>query len=249
MKMRVLSLNIHKGFSAGNRRFILPGLREAFRQSGADLIFLQEVLGRHEGHAQRFEDWPDQSQTEYLADSVWKDHAYGQNALYDKGDHGNAVLSRYPLSDLSNTDISSSRFEKRGFQFARLVLQEQRLHLVNLHLSLLHRDRLRQIDALIDYVEKNVPAEEPLIVAGDFNDWSRQLHAPLENRLGLVDVFKSTRGSEARTFPYFLPLLPLDRIYARGLQFQETNVLNSEPWNRLSDHLPLCADFEWSQAA
>jgi len=41
--LTVLTLNVHKGFTPFNRRFILPELREAVRATGADLVFLQEV--------------------------------------------------------------------------------------------------------------------------------------------------------------------------------------------------------------
>jgi endonuclease/exonuclease/phosphatase family metal-dependent hydrolase len=45
-RLNVLTLNVHKGFTFFNRRFILPELREAVRATGADLVFLQEVPGR-----------------------------------------------------------------------------------------------------------------------------------------------------------------------------------------------------------
>ncbi|HCJ30702.1 MAG TPA: hypothetical protein DHV63_15765, partial [Pseudomonas sp.] len=76
--IRLLTVNTHKGFTALNRRFILPELREAVRAVSADVVFLQEVLGTHEKHALRFHDWPKMSQYEFLADSIWTDFAYGR---------------------------------------------------------------------------------------------------------------------------------------------------------------------------
>jgi endonuclease/exonuclease/phosphatase family metal-dependent hydrolase len=49
-RFTVLTVNIHKGFTALNRRFILPELREAVRSVGADMVFLQEIHGTHERH-------------------------------------------------------------------------------------------------------------------------------------------------------------------------------------------------------
>ena len=46
-RLRVLTVNTHKGFTALNRRFILPELREAVRSTSADLVFLQEVVCEH----------------------------------------------------------------------------------------------------------------------------------------------------------------------------------------------------------
>lgn len=44
--LNVLTINTHKGFTAFNRRFILPELREAVRSVSADIVCLQEVMGR-----------------------------------------------------------------------------------------------------------------------------------------------------------------------------------------------------------
>lgn len=96
-RLQVLTVNTHKGFNPFNRRFILPELREAVRSVGADLVFLQEVLGSHSLHAARLPSWPPAPQYEYLADSMWPQFAYGRNAVYPEGHHGNAVLSKHPI--------------------------------------------------------------------------------------------------------------------------------------------------------
>ena len=63
-----------------------------------DVIFLQEVLGHHEVHKKRVNSWPEQSQFEYLAHELWPHFAYGKNAVYTDGHHGNAILESIPLS-------------------------------------------------------------------------------------------------------------------------------------------------------
>ena len=42
--LNVLTINTHKGFTAFNRRFILPELRDAVRSVSADIVCLQEVM-------------------------------------------------------------------------------------------------------------------------------------------------------------------------------------------------------------
>ena len=74
-RFTVLTVNIHKGFTALNRRFILPELREAVRSIGADMVFLQEIHGTHEQHPQRYSNWPNMPQYEFLADSIWPQFA------------------------------------------------------------------------------------------------------------------------------------------------------------------------------
>ena len=105
-RLNVLTINVHKGFTALNRRFILPELREAVRATDADLVFLQEVHGSHEHHAVRHPAWPETPQYEFLADSMWPQFAYGRNAIYPHGDHGNALLSKFPIAEHRNLDVS-----------------------------------------------------------------------------------------------------------------------------------------------
>lgn len=109
---KVLTINTHKGFTAFNKRFILPELRDAVRTVGADIVCLQEVMGAHEVHPLHIENWPDTTHYEFLADTMWSDFAYGRNAVYPEGHHGNAVLSRYPIEHYENRDVSVGGSEK-----------------------------------------------------------------------------------------------------------------------------------------
>lgn len=104
--LNVLTINTHKGFTAFNRRFILPELRDAVRSVSADIVCLQEVMGAHEVHPLHIENWPDTTHYEFLADTMWSDYAYGRNAVYPEGHHGNAVRRAFPLN---TTKIAISR--------------------------------------------------------------------------------------------------------------------------------------------
>ena len=68
---KVLTVNVHKGFTTFNRRFMLHELREAVRGVAADLLFLQEVQGSHQRHAQRVANFPQVPHNEFLADTIW----------------------------------------------------------------------------------------------------------------------------------------------------------------------------------
>ncbi len=113
-QLTVMTVNIHKGFTFFNRKFILPELRDAVRKVGADVVFLQEVLGTHEGHGRRVVDWPDGPHYEFLADTIWPQYAYGRNVVYPKGDHGNALMSKFPIVSYQNHDVSLPGPERRG---------------------------------------------------------------------------------------------------------------------------------------
>ncbi|MGB3123091.1 MAG: endonuclease/exonuclease/phosphatase family protein [Pseudomonas sp.] len=238
----VLTVNIHKGFTALNRRFILPELREAVRSVGADMVFLQEIHGTHERHPQRYSDWPNMPQYEFLADSIWPQFAYGRNAVYPHGDHGNALLSKFQIVRYDNLDISQSGHENRGLLHCvlRLPGTGQEVHAICIHLGLREVHRQQQLRLLEQRVSE-IPADAPLVVAGDFNDWRQRADL---SRSGLRDVFIETHGTLPRTFPARLPLLALDRIYVRNVNIHTPRALTSRPWSHLSDHVPLSVEIE-----
>lgn len=236
----VLTLNTHMGFDVFKRRHVLPDLREAIRAVGADVVFLQEVLGAHAGHARRYRDWPDQPQYEFLADALWPQHAYGRNFVSAEGHQGNALLSRFPITGHDNIDVSLQGHEPRGLLHCVLDVAGSHLHTICVHLGLRESHRMRQLRSLLEFIDDAIPSDAPLVVAGDFNDWRRRGHAYLTPH-GLDEPFELAHGRLAATFPASWPLLALDRIYLRNASAQQARVLSGQPWSRLSDHVPLSA--------
>lgn len=239
--LRVLTVNVHKGFTALNRRFVLRELREAVREVHADLVFLQEIHGsRHVGDHERLE----QPHYEFLADRLWPEFAYGRNAVTTRGDHGNALLSKYPIVSHENVDVSVERYEKRGMLHCALRPpgSARAVHAICVHLGLRESHRLRQLLQLCAFVNLRIPAGEPVLVAGDFNDWRGRAHALLARCPRFAEVFVEAQGRAARTFPARFPLLPLDRIYVRGVAGHAPLPLPARPWSHLSDHAPLAAE-------
>ena len=246
LPVRLLTLNLHKGFSTSGRRFVLHELREAIRGISADIVCLQEVLGEHQRHQKRHKQrWPAVPQYEFLAEQPWQQHAYGRNAVYDGGHHGNAVLSKFPIVRYENHDISISGPERRGL--LHCVLQpagRAEIHVLCTHLGLMESHRQKQIDLLCALIRDAVPADAPLFLAGDFNDWRLRGHARLMQEMNLREVFVEAQGACARTFPARFPLMRLDRIYYRHARVMCPSVLSARPWSHLSDHVALSAEVE-----
>lgn len=243
-RFTVLTVNTHKGFTALNRRFILPELREAVRSVSADVVFLQEVHGTHEHHPQRYDNWPTMPQYEFLADTLWPQFAYGRNAVYPEGDHGNALLSKFQIIRHDNLDVSISGHENRGLLHCvlRLPGTGQEVHAICVHLGLHEAHRSAQLKLLAQRLAE-LPDDAPVIVAGDFNDWRQRADALLTPS-GLQEVFAAHYGKPARSFPARWPVLRLDRIYVRNLKASRPHVLAARPWSHLSDHAPLSVEIE-----
>ena len=246
MQFTVATYNIHKGFSHLTRRMVIHELKEKLHGLSADLLFLQEVQGVHHRNAGRYHDWPGKPQHEFIADTMWREVAYGRNATYRNGHHGNALLSRFPMLSHENEDISAHAFETRGILHCEIKIAERApvLHCLNVHLGLFERGRQWQIQALVDRIRDTVPRDAPMIIAGDFNDWRRKADRALTDALGVVEVFEEFKGRPARTFPSVLPMFRLDRIYARGLDVVDARVHYAFPSARMSDHAALAATFE-----
>jgi endonuclease/exonuclease/phosphatase family metal-dependent hydrolase len=76
---------------------------------------------------------------------------------------------------------------------------------------------------------------------GDLNEWRgrRGGVSALDRRLSRVPA--------PRTFPSWLPVLPLDRIYAAGaIDLRRVAVHRSTLARIASDHLPLCDAVAWA---
>ncbi len=240
---KICTYNIHKGFCALNLREILAQLRQAIRAQSADIVCLQEVVGN------RLRRMPvinsvEASQFEYLADEVWPHHAYGKNAVYQRGHHGNAILSKYPMLEWVNRDVSRWWFSQRGILSCRL---QNEVYVFCIHMGLLERERQHQLEILLDVISNEIPADAPLIVAGDFNDWTAKSHRLIQ-KTHLQEAFTTIYGRPAKTYPARLPLFSMDRIYFRNLSLIDANVLVGASWRRLSDHRALTATFSLATA-
>ena len=237
--LRVLSYNIHKGVRGMGpaRRLEIHNLRTAIGRLDADLVCLQEVRKLNRREAQFFSHWPTQGQADFLAPQDY--HAiYQTNAYTRHGEHGNALLSRWPVVAQLHEDISDHRFEQRGLLHSKVQIAGAIVHVLVLHLGLLRGGRMRQLQQVCAYIQREIAQSESVIVAGDFNEWNASV------RKVLADVGLLAPTTHAMpTFPSNMPLLALDHIYTRGLQPVGQHVPHGPQWARLSDHLPLVAEF------
>jgi len=234
LPLRIVTYNIHKGRGAsGRRRHDVSAIAAALASEACDLLLCQEVFHAHDRLP---------AQSVELAEALELTVAYVPNKHRRRGHHGNATLSRMELLEHRNFDLSRNRLERRGALYTRFRWGHAHLHVLNVHLSLPHRQRLAQAQGIEVIIGQLVPEREPLILAGDFNDWRQRLDPGLCARLGLVNAFAGLRRRDAATWPAGRPLLVLDRVFLRNLRPVEARRLSGRPWRDLSDHLPLAVD-------
>ena len=237
--VRVATYNIHKGVQGLGpaRRLEIHNIGHAVEQLDADIVCLQEVRKLNRSEQKFFTRWPELPQHEYLAPEGYE-AIYQTNAITKHGEHGNALLSRWPVVWHKHEDMSDHRFEQRGLLHVQLKVHELLVHVIVVHLGLIPASRLRQVRQLQAYIAREVPADAPVLVAGDFNDWGTQMRAALN----AIQMFAFEKAG-VLTYPSRLPLVQLDYVYARGMQPLGLEVPRGRIWWRMSDHLPLLAEF------
>lgn len=237
--LRVATYNIHKGVQGIGpaRRLEIHNLGHAIEQLDADIVCLQEVRKMNRQGAARFARWPELPQADFLAPEGYI-AVYETNAITRHGEHGNALLTRWPVLKQGHQDISDHRFEQRGLLHVVIDVNGLTVHAIVLHLGLIKGSRIRQIAQLREFIEREIPPDAAVIVAGDFNDWGARMRHAM-NAMGLHDL----HGQRAWTYPSRLPVTQLDFVYGRHLEPLNCVVPRGPIWARMSDHLPLIADF------
>jgi len=240
MQFRIITYNIHKGIGGIDRRYRPERTIETLGHYRPDVVLLQEVdddvpRSRHD------------RQVDLLGDALELPHrAYQPNVKLRQGHYGNAILSRFPLEEVHDLELSIPLKKRRRAQIAKLRLRDAHDHshtlvVVNCHLGLAEFERriqLRRIVACESLTRTH--HHTGVIAAGDMNDvWGGVGRGTLEPA-GFVSATGHTK-----TFPAFLPIRPLDRIYYRGdLLLHNAFVSRTAAARQASDHLPLVAEFE-----
>lgn len=235
MKIKVLSYNIHKGRAFFSREKTWHILEEMLNAVHPDIVFLQEFLKEPEA----------ETLLEAMADKMWPHHSFGQNATAGNYNYGNVIISRFPIQKAHNTNISNHILEKRGLLYARVEPAPGReLHLFCTHLDLREQGRRKQLVKIEKAVSEVVAPKDKIIFAGDFNDWNAKLDPLIRSQLHLDESFLEFTGKLILTSPSVFPILPLDRVYYRGIAVQSATSLNERHLRFSSDHLPLIVEFE-----
>ena len=236
---RVATYNIHKCRGL-DRRESPKRIAEVLKQIDADIVALQEVVGMDEGTHER-------NHVRAIAEELRLDYRIGENRRLNGGAYGNAVLTRLPIIDHRNYDISWRRNEPRGCLQVSVGSgkHEVKLQIYNVHLGTGYFERRYQAGRLFaqEILGDRSEGSSPRIILGDFNEWTRGLASRLLGR-----HFNSAKPRQylgrAWSYPGILPLLHLDHIYYdSSLELAQIKLHRSRLALVASDHLPLVADF------
>lgn len=235
-EFKLMSYNIHKGKSFLTRRHVFDEIKKVIHDVDADIVFLQEVRDFHSKDFKIYQ----KNQLEFLADFRYQGY-YGKNCEYRKGHHGNAILTRYPILETENFNLTVSKLEKRGVLYNKLQLEDTELFTFCTHLNLRKSDRNKQIFLLEKIIEEIIPSKESnILLVGDFNDFDNSI----ENYFMKKNYQIITNQ---KTFPNFLPILSPDKVFSKNIVINNSYVLRKKELLGLSDHLPIVSEMSFSQ--
>jgi len=243
--LKVLSYNIHRGLSPFTKKDQLEICLKSIKDTQADIICLQEVWGHLAKETPVLDE---------LAAAHWEYRTYGKNVIFENGHQGNAVLSRFYVKEWENLDVSIGNpltVEKRGCLILQVIHPENEIPIIviNVHLGLKTGERKLQLERLVRYLKskslKQWNPESPVLITGDFNDWRGCLDMSAFSSLGFQEAGSIQTGKHFKTFPSYIPIFSLDRIYYRRLELVTAERLPKKNWWWKSDHLPVLASFHF----
>jgi len=241
LTFRIATYNIHK--CRGLDRRVRPErIVEVLKETGADVIALQEVVGM---------DHPDRqhNQIRWIADGLGFHYRIGGNRRLYGAAYGNAVLTRLPIAATHNHDITWRKSEPRGCLDVLVELTERkvshRLRIFNVHLGTGYFERRYQSKKLLDIMNDGCHLSSPRLVLGDFNEWPRGLASHLlETHFNTAESRR--RLGRARSYPGILPLAHVDHIYYDSpLEAVKVSIHRTRLALIASDHLPVVAEFAY----
>lgn len=229
--IRVATYNVHRWQGANGRA--KPDVARAgyvISELDADVVALQEVLRPFDP-----EEEPGEDPLGQLCEQLELHLAFAATRRHRRGQLGNAILSRFPITSISVLDISYSRIERRGALAAQVGHSGASLGVVATHLSLVDRTRHRQVQSLMEHPALNAG---PAVLMGDMNAWRNCKGSQvLEESLGLHH-----NQDWPASFPAGRPTLALDRIYSRNADVVSVTQHDTPAARKASDHLPVVAE-------
>ena len=233
--MRLLSWNIHKGIGGRDRRYALQRIIDCIDHERPDLVCLQEV-DRLVGRSQ-FDDQP-----RLLGQSLDLQSIFQANVSVANGRYGNLILSRWAVGSTHRISLKRGIRKARGAQLVHVETPEGVVHLVNTHLGLDEKERHWQVEFLLAHKLFQSSAAIPTLIAGDFNDWRDTLAERSLASHGFHQV--TSPAAEFRSFPSWLPVGSLDKVFIRGaLKTERVRVVRTSLARVASDHLPIVVEF------
>ncbi len=232
--VRVMTYNIQHGAGA-DHNIDLARTAAAINAEKPDIVALEEVDKGVKRTNRR-------DLTAELAALTGLTGYFSNNFHFEGGEYGNAVLTRFPILEQTNTHYTMVRTnEQRGIIQLVLDVHGHKLVFMATHIDYRRDNEERLLNvAEIKRVSQRY-AGLPMILCGDFNDFPM---TPVYDAMkeGFADTWALVGQGDGLTFPSPKPDRRIDYIWIspdRSVEPMKAWV----PVTEASDHRPLVADF------
>jgi endonuclease/exonuclease/phosphatase family metal-dependent hydrolase len=151
------------------------------------------------------------------------------------GWHGNAILVKRHVGVIDCAALDLPTLEPRGAVMAELLIGDQPVRVVGMHLDLSGLWRKRQLRSIMEAIAQR-PQKMPTVLMGDTNEW-RTVAGCLQELEPEFHIAPTGMSFHARH-----PVAALDRIIVhKDLNVEAAGVHTSPAARRASDHLPIWA--------
>lgn len=236
LKIKVMTYNIHHANPPASEGIInLDAIAEIIRESGAELVALQELDSVTERSGKIF-------QLKYLAQKLNMQFHYFRTIPYQGGAYGVGVLSKFPISSPQTITLpkdNSINSENRVLGMVKVQLPNTKtIYFVSTHWDVVsENNRILQAEKTSEVALK---LEYPVILGGDLNT-----KRETESMNILRNVFTEASVKFEPTIPENNPNRKIDHIlYAKDGNFKlvDEEVLYNAKTRKASDHLPYVVD-------
>lgn len=227
-------LNINTRMSGQMVGYDATPFAEYITQYDPDFVMLQEI--DYKTARNGFRDF-----TTELAAETGYFSAFGPAMEYSQGEYGVAILSKYPIEKISNTQLTGNANEmkeRRTVLYIDVMLPDtqEKVRVAATHLD--HStDGVRL--SMVQQLNAAIGANYPVILAGDFNAF------PSESAISTGMASWKRVCNNFATFPASNPASKIDYIFAKpGNRWDVTSFQVLTNTDAITDHCAMLAEVE-----
>jgi endonuclease/exonuclease/phosphatase family metal-dependent hydrolase len=239
--IRIMTYNVH-GCRGRDRQWSPQRIADVIASAEPDIVALQELdVGRARSGGV--------DQAELIAKALGMRAQFHPAMRVMEEQYGDAVLTACPSRLIKAGPLPGlpqlRAFEPRGAVWTTVTVGHHQVQVVNTHLSLLARERRKQLDCLLSRDWLGHPdCRDPIFLVGDFNMQPRSRNYR-QVTARLRDAHRSRNRHYQATFPSRFPTLRIDYAFvSAGIHVRAVETIRTPLARIASDHLPLVVDFD-----
>lgn len=213
-KISIMSYNIHRGKDFEDK-YSIEEIINYLEESDADIICLQEVLFSHHQLLRGLGNY----ESQFVA-----------NIDIPIASTGLATYSKYPIIE-SNHITLTSKTEPRGALHTVYNINNKIVNVINVHLGLDRKERIKQVNELLDY-SKDLEGE--VIIAGDFNQDPLEISSFRD--VGKYHGYNDKNTFMAKDVRIDYLFMTTEYMYSTGYEIKDI---------KFSDHYPIIANIKY----